>query len=166
MEQDPTIEETDWKLVQRLPSVGQLGIALPEHVTIADREVDTPVPRENSGVDVGSLSLAPHTVIDTNILSHDLGSLGGENFSMLDIEQLPAPPPNCEHCGAVVYNFHVCLFCGRNGASTRENHHSRIGGRKVIEYDLSGESEPTIAPSDDGVSLFCIDVSGSSESCD
>jgi len=103
--------------------------------------------------------------IDTNITSLDLGSLGDEIFSMLDIERLSMAPSNCECCGAAIEAYQACRFCNHNALSANEESHRRTGGQNVTEYDLVSLEDRAVAPSglDGGVTLFCIDVSGSSE---
>ena len=119
------------------------------------------------GHEVPRVPVGQNPTFDTNILSLDLGSLADENFPMLNIERLSKAPSNCENCGAVIEAAQACSLCDRETRSADEELHRRIGGQNVIEYDLvsEDESDTTVVPSrpDDGVTLFCIDVSGSSE---
>ena len=97
--------------------------------------------------------------LDGNIVLLDLGSLSLENFGMLKITRLSSPPPSCDVCKAVVSSDVKCPFCGadldRNGATPPLPN-------GILEYDIIPSAEQAQKESDNGMAVFCIDISGSS----
>jgi hypothetical protein len=106
---------------------------------------------------------------DTNIVFLNLGSLAPENFDMLEIKSLPAPPPTCSNCLAVLSTSATCFFCGTHHYALPQD---QLGVRRNIEeYTLVRESAtlpmeamldmPNLE--DKALVVFCVDISGSSK---
>lgn len=112
---------------------------------------------------------------DTNIVFINMGSLSPENFDMLEIKALTSPPPSCSSCSAVLSTSQTCFFCGTHHSSLPE---SQLQTRRAAEeYNLvqgmsTGDALPKGAATsiirhdnDQGLVVFCVDISGSSKSC-
>jgi len=108
---------------------------------------------------------------DTNVLSINLGTLAPENFDMLEVNPLSAPPPSCSSCSAILSTSPTCFFCGTYHATLPEDQLKMR--RATEEYTLvQGMEAPKvgIAPTtvshldDKGLVVFCVDISGSSKS--
>jgi hypothetical protein len=113
--------------------------------------------------------------VNTNLIVLDLGSLAQENFGLLEVNQLESAPPECSSCSAVLYDSQICRFC----LSSNSVPDSSLGIRRPVEEWVrvkaaATETEllPAVDPrnatgeyvdlDDTGVTVFCIDVSGSS----
>ncbi|KAH7101369.1 ras-domain-containing protein [Auriculariales sp. MPI-PUGE-AT-0066] len=110
---------------------------------------------------------------DTNVIMLDLGSLARENFGLLEVNELEAPPPACSTCSAILSDSAKCFFCG----ATSNQRGSALQMRRPIEEFVRAKGIAELAPSvtpgqrnaanqfvdatDFGLTVFCIDVSGS-----
>lgn len=111
---------------------------------------------------------------DTNILSIDLGSLAQENFGLLEVNELDAAPPTCKGCSVVLSDNSTCVFCGASNSvagsalQIRRPIEEYVLTRGAVEVKAAAEVRVAAADfvdlEDTGLTVFCIDVSGSSTS--
>ncbi|KAF8514702.1 ras-domain-containing protein [Hysterangium stoloniferum] len=105
---------------------------------------------------------------DTNLVFLSLGSLSPENFDMLEINSLNAPPPTCSQCLTTLSTSETCFFCGTYHSTLSSSQleprrtteeYTLVKGSLSLDSATAGLSQSGFR--DNNLVVFCIDVSGS-----